>query len=424
MKKLSFLWAFAAVGALMTSCSSEEAVMPEKQDNKSASVKTDVSLQEAREDLESLLSDLNEAETRSGESTRKIIAESYTSTLKGSGTRSSDQNQIPIHVFNFENNQGYAVMSGDSRYPSLIALAEEGSYDEEEIMSNPGTDIYYGNLGDVIIIGPKNPNPPNPGWVGSTEYPVYGEWSNTIYSPNGTCKVKWGQQSPFNNYCPLINGTRALTGCVATAMAQIMAVHKYPASYDGYSFNWDSMTAGSRYWNVTNSAQDNIARLMERLGLGKNLDMNYGTYASGANQKNCRRTFQSFGYSSPGTLGDYTTESVIPDLKAGYPIMIIGYAQEKSDGHAWIGHGLLMRSRTVKMYDSNTNQFKYSKTETQYYVLCNWGWSGSSDGYYLSKVFDTKTGAIYNDNGTPNTSGGNSNYNFKYKQQAITGIRK
>lgn len=32
---------------------------------------------------------------------------------------------------------------------------------------------------------------------------------------------KWGQDSPFNNQC-IFNGVRCVTGCVATAMAQVM----------------------------------------------------------------------------------------------------------------------------------------------------------------------------------------------------------
>ena len=39
----------------------------------------------------------------------------------------------------------------------------------------------------------------------------------------------WGQKAPFNNQCPKFNSDkRPPTGCVATAMAQIMAHHKHP----------------------------------------------------------------------------------------------------------------------------------------------------------------------------------------------------
>ena len=53
--------------------------------------------------------------------------------------------------------------------------------------------------------------------------------------------VKWGQRSPYNNAAPLIEGQRALTGCVATAIAQVMAYHEKPSGYNGVSYNWSEM---------------------------------------------------------------------------------------------------------------------------------------------------------------------------------------
>ena len=35
-------------------------------------------------------------------------------------------------------------------------------------------------------------------------------------------KAKWNQRAPYNNLCPLDGGSRSVTGCVATSMAQLM----------------------------------------------------------------------------------------------------------------------------------------------------------------------------------------------------------
>lgn len=430
MKKNFFLWILAAIGSIITSCNSDEVAL-QQQEKDNNPIKTSISLSEAREDLESLLSDLNRAETRSGSETPRIIAEGYTTTLGTGRTRSTGHESIPVHIFNFENGEGYAVMSGDINYPSLIALSETGSYNEEEIMENPGAAMFYGNFDDWIIL-PPGPKDPNPGWIGSDTYPVYGEWTNTIYSPGGMCKVKWGQGHPnaaiptFNKYCPMKNGKYPFAGCGATVVAQLMSVYKFPASYNGFSFNWDEMTKKAYYQLVNTDAQNNIARLMQQVGIKRNLDMDYGYYpeGSGANQKNCKRTFESFGYSSGGTLSDYTTDGILPDLKAGYPIIIIGYAEPHKFGHYWLGHGLLERSRRVSYYDSKTNTLKYTTAQKNYYILCNFGWDSSSDGYYLSNVYDTTSGPTYYDNGNPNNNGGNDKYYFKYNMEIITGIRK
>ena len=43
----------------------------------------------------------------------------------------------------------------------------------------------------------------------------------------------WGQDSPYNIYCPVINGKRCPTGCVATALAQLMRYHQWPVRGTG-----------------------------------------------------------------------------------------------------------------------------------------------------------------------------------------------
>lgn len=40
--------------------------------------------------------------------------------------------------------------------------------------------------------------------------------------------IEFDQSTPFNGLCPLYNGNRTVTGCTATAMAMIMAYHRYP----------------------------------------------------------------------------------------------------------------------------------------------------------------------------------------------------
>lgn len=51
--------------------------------------------------------------------------------------------------------------------------------------------------------------------------------------PTYFIKTYWNQGTPFNNLCPQINGSAAPTGCIATAMAQIMKYYQYPATSKG-----------------------------------------------------------------------------------------------------------------------------------------------------------------------------------------------
>lgn len=92
-------------------------------------------------------------------------------------------------------------------------------------------------------------------------------------------------------------------------------------------------------------------------------------------------------------------------------------------GHTWLAHGLLGATREVKLYNG-LGKLMSIRNETQWYILCNWGWTGKDDGYYLSGVFDATsgTGRLNNeDTRTENVGGGKD---FIYNLSMIYGIRK
>lgn len=252
--------------------------------------------------------------------------------------------------------------------------------------------------------------------------------------------MKWNQGSPYNNYCPIKDGERTVTGCVATAVAQLMSIYRYPTSYKGYSFDWNEMTKNKYAWNCSQTSQNQIARLMVELGTKSNLNVSYNTVAkggSGANASNISRTLKNFGYSNGGSLKDYNTSSVVSELKSGYGVLVGGFSHKKvkkflgikvktkySGGHRWLCHGLLERRRTVKTYNSN-GVLQSTTTESQWYPLCNWGWGGSQDGYYLSSAFNSNKGPAYSDaTRSVEDENGSEDYNFQYKITALIGARK
>lgn len=219
-----------------------------------------------------------------------------------------------------------------------------------------------------------------------------------------------------------------------------MSIYKYPTAYKGYSFDWNEMTKNKYGWNCTSKGQDQIARLMVELGTKSNLDMSYNLSekgGSGANADNIPRTLKNFGYSNGGSLKGYNTSSVVSELKSGYGVLVGGFSHKKvkkflgikikttySGGHRWLCHGLLERRRTVKTY-SSSGVLQNTTTESEWYPLCNWGWGGYQDGYYLSSAFNSNNGASYPD-ATRSTSSenGSEDYNYQFKITAVTGIRK
>jgi len=179
--------------------------------------------------------------------------------------------------------------------------------------------------------------------------------------------------------------------------------------------------------SCTADAQNQIARLMEQLGSSQNLSANYGLNATGAPMHRIPRTLENFGYSNGGSYLPYDTTAVVNELSTGHPVLVEGWT-ENVEGHCWLLHGLLRRTRTVKVHNLETKEIIRTYTETIYYPQCNWVWNGQEDGYYLNGVFNISKGASFSDNYSSGVTGTNHNpnytYDFKYDLNVIIGIRK
>ncbi|MCM1517372.1 MAG: C10 family peptidase [Pseudoflavonifractor sp.] len=197
--------------------------------------------------------------------------------------------------------------------------------------------------------------------------------------------TEWGQDAPYNNLCPeYADGRRCKTSCVATAMAQVMRYHSYPArgtgqksirwSYGGRSeiltadfgsteYQWDLMLDRYRYGSYTDAQADAVATIMYQCGVAA--DAEYSP-ASGAYIDDAyRAAIDYFGYSDVSVLADreYFDDSVWNELvlgaiAAGYPVYYGGYTSSYA-GHAFVIDG----------YDKRG------------YVHVNWGF-GNGGGYY------------------------------------------
>lgn len=400
---------------------------------------------EAQLELQRILNYLDIRNTRFADMSNNKITDKYSYTLRNKYTRSSDCDEYTVHIFNFENNNGFAIMSGDKRLPSLIALSKKGNLAQIDTAAIPGVEIFLNKMNYLKANKP----------IDQFEPPVrepfiikYGGWENIVYKQGGMCNVIWGQnESPYNKYLPDVNGKKCLAGCVAIAVAQLMTIHKHPQIYDTYSFDWDAMTKDKYGFFCSSEAQDNIGRLIQQLGLSKNLNTEYGIDSSGASDSCIPRTLENFSYSCGGLIDNYETNKIVDELKQGYPVLVGGFCYKgyrtnpdgsKSyiieGGHQWLVHGLLERRRKVYFYKYFPTSDEYrlftETSESEWYPLCNWGWHGYCDGYYLSEVFNTTPFPEY----TPDTQGtrseneddeilGEDGY-FQFYLNMVTGIRK
>ena len=205
--------------------------------------------------------------------------------------------------------------------------------------------------------------------------------------------INYDQGTPYNNKCPYLNGGRAVTGCVATAMAQVMRYYRYPANGTGtftytggndgartinledYPFDWNNMLEEYQHGYTAKQA-DAVATLM--LVCGASLSMNYSKDGSGANLAKMDGLLKNnFGYSKNvqfiSTLNSSNPEETIyywgedvvrPELAAGHPLIFAGFPAMGQTGHCFVIDG-------------------YTVMDGEYYYHVNWGWGGVGNCYCL-----------------------------------------
>lgn len=174
--------------------------------------------------------------------------------------------------------------------------------------------------------------------------------------------TKWGQWAPYNMLCPEDAGVRSVTGCVATALAQILNYHKWPqgtgtgsysSSRNGYELKFDygattfdwSRLRDSYGEDATDAEREEVARLMLACGIG--VDMKYSSSSSSASEVGVSRLLTDhLGYdmSAAYNVREYYTyrewdELIYGELAAGRPVLYCGVGDSWGDAHAFVCDG-------------------------------------------------------------------------------------
>ena len=229
--------------------------------------------------------------------------------------------------------------------------------------------------------------------------------------------TSWNQQAPYNTLCPEIDGVAAPTGCVATAMAQIMYYYKYPVSGKGKgsytvttsegttnyacdinsTYEWAKMK--KKYYSSTVDTDNAVAKLMRDAGAASR--MNYQAAASGTIEWYAAKGFaENFRYDSLAISclqRDFYTdaewmEMVRKEMEAKQPVLYCG-SDEIDGGHAFLLDGIQSDGK----------------------VHVNWGWSGSGNGWYDINILKPKA------YGGSALSSGNG---FNIGQSMVLGFKK
>ena len=329
-----------------------------------------------------------------------------------------------FYIFNTEGNQGYVIISGDDRTQEVLGYAEHGNLDEATMPEN--MKWWLENLAAQIKALDTSLKPAAKNAARA---------SRSAISP--MLKAQWGQDEPFNYMCPDGNHVdfdeegydaknRSITGCVATAMAQVMYYWQWPSTCDGikgYSmghwenhgtdenpdwqfievckihdlpattFEWDKMKPTYESYE-TGEAADAVAKLMRYCGQASNME--YSPEMSGTHLYPSAMVM--FGYNKDCrelSRDNYTSanweDMVYQELAEGRPVLYSG--QSANDG----GH-----------------QFVVDGYRSDGLYHMNWGWRYEGS-YSVLTVADYS-----NENGV---SGSQNKNAFQFYQSALFGVR-
>lgn len=285
-----------------------------------------------------------------------------------------DASVADYYVFNASDGSAFVIVAGDDRVERILAYGQ-GSLDMTHLPCNVQCwlDLYRDQM-EML----------------STNHAVVGMQSRRSLAhepiaPLLTCR--WDQISPYNRMCPEYNGSHCVTGCVATAMAQVMYYWQFPdkapalpayststrnihvPALPGDTLRWDAMLDTFRAINYTDQQADAVALLMRYCG--QSVLMDYGPGTSGAFTGNVVDALRAFGYNRAVTMlmrynyGDSLwIEMIHEQLMAGCPILYTADNVSGTLSHAFVLDG----------FDGS-----------RYHI--NWGWGGMADGYFALDAF-------------------------------------
>lgn len=277
------------------------------------------------------------------------------------------------YVFSKGENAGFVIVSGSDCTDEILGYVDNGNFDRNSMPGNVAywldeyaRQIEYSEANNLKAAKVRPT-------AGKSVAPLLGN-------------INWNQDSPFNDQCPVLeDGSRAASGCVATAFAQVMYYYKWPETGEGsHSYTSDRLKidlsadfgATSYRWNAMNpfynnsssaESRDAVAELLFHVGVSCN--MNYGPSSGAGSTVATEAMTKYFRYDNRITClyrdyysRDEWTEILKNELDNRRPVPYAGSA--KNGGHQFVFDG----------YDEND----------MFHV--NWGWGGAYNGYFKVSV--------------------------------------
>lgn len=283
------------------------------------------------------------------------------------------------YVFNYTGG-GFVVVSADDAAIPVLAQSNDGFIETD--ITNPNAKFWFDAYSEEIAAAIAA-NADNSSTIDQWNNLLSNEIDAPTMDVGPLCTTTWDQGQWYNYYCPVAAGGpggKAWAGCVATTMGQLMKYYNFPAqgvlshSYVDPTFGNQSADFGNTQYNfanmgtaATSGSYQEIATLLRHAGVSVN--MGYGASGSGAYSTDVPWAMATYFNYDQATIKyvnktDYTNTTWVALLKseldASRPVYYSG-STAANEGHAWVCDG-------------------YRNSDSKFHM--NWGWSGSSNGYY------------------------------------------
>jgi hypothetical protein len=305
----------------------------------------------------------------------------------GRSTNGGEQTEAsPYYVFNATASKGFVVVSGDDCVGDNLVLGytSQGSFDAEAIPDNLQwwLDETARQICGLSRLGIKTRAMQLHDDIAPLLTSCWNQGDNT-YNP----------QNPYNAFCPKTDEKLCQTGCMATALSQVMYYYRWPrgpiaGELPAYtmangrvieelpvtSFDWDNMVDDYTA-STTEEQQAAVATLMRYCG--QLVQMDYTPQVSNGVIYDLDLLTGVFGY-APGVYAaqskEYSAsgwdELLYSELREGRPLVYAG--RSSGGGHAFVIDG-------------------YEVQEGEGYFSVNWGWGGVANGFYKINLLEPDT---------------------------------
>lgn len=339
----------------------------------------------------------------SGVPTKSCLAreiESVQCLIKHGTKGDSAKEDTLVYVVNFKNNDGFSLISAKKNKTPILAVTESGHYDLNNGTGVEAVDFFLSAVCESQRFRPDDP----------IILDNYWDEINVADSCVTIMPTKWGQRDIYGQYCP--NG---ISGCVATALGQILAFKQMPASFVTTVAMGDDYVVGqtiSPGWSLIgqhvithydslacNPVHNQIGALLREIGA--QVSMSYNTNSSSAYISNVPNLFSAWGINH-GSSANANTTSMRNSISNGCPVFMWGNNTNGVSAHAWVADG-------YKYYDirriwyglvSSIPELIYAPIyeeiiKDQKLLHINWGWDGVCNGYFNFDCYDSSSAVQY-----------------------------